>query len=447
MGVRLLKNSQGGGGALDIPLLVSTDRPIAAAVRHIMRLERHKTDKPPLRMPKQRAGAALSGVAMVGLVIEQQEALLAALSGEYLQKYYAEEQAILYEEHPRLIPLFEDKRVSLADMRAIYLAEITRPELLESRLTPLHNIYQAWQLRQAVVFERQPLNLASAPTTALTQSDLFTFTPVVQRVGVQAWQLGRGADRAPVSPHIIEGDVPQVWEEILATYADWCRRDGLWWIKLHEQKAQKVSHICLPLWAERLKKGSLSFGPVEATNLSHANLFKLLFGDGQQVILRKPVTYVTALCLTLGQAPALSDAAAIQAHYLGGSLLKKTRPVPQAAKPFAYCVREAYNLKEENNTVSWFDHQSILALVSHPHYPLRAVLMFDPLFNRFGVTAVDYKSRQPKTSEIWASTPADEFPIQRAENRLALSAWLISQWRQRCEKKAHQPGQKKGQKT
>lgn len=402
---------------MQTPLLVRESDPVILARRHQARL---KAKGITASIPHK--WTALNGMAMVGLVIEQQEALLAALLGNYPETVYGDEIDRLKGLYPALRPMFEgDQAISKEDMAAAFKASLNSPDI-----AALSNLHRAWLVWRGVVVEGQPLDL-TLPFAEDFDGDILSFTPVVQRCA-GGWQLGRRGDIAPVSPKVFAGG--DVWPEILATFADWREKDEVWWAGQYEKGMSNADHYAIRAWTAMLRhENGLLFGNMRVENISHGEVYRFHLPDGNRVLIRSYPDKVIRLGATVGDWPDIPPSSVV-IDSLAGSLESVT-PDAKLALPVTGQAVEAY--RSGGETVTWLKGAQGLAVVAGEK-PLRAVLVGDGAGKKLGVFPFSFKTRRPDMKDGWGTTPVGALD---SDTRQMLSAWMVWLWRNRINLKKY----------
>jgi hypothetical protein len=397
----------------------------------------------------------------VGLVFDQAAAQRAALTGRYAETYFGDRLAALRQEYAELgeaIAVLTGQRETAAPERV--------QALIQSALVgqpadhPLRLLYAAWQFRRQVVSEGQAMSMVPL-VSGEAQGDTPSFTPVLQRVGDNEWQLGWPGDPAPASPQVFTGEIDAVWPAVAATYSAWYQRDQEYLERNLSDAARKLpEHLYIPVWARRLQdEHDLRCGEqgeVVLTNISHGRLFRLAQGDTEQLFRG---TTQQAVRLTLaaagGKPPAEPEPAEIEAAYL--YLLTKrgetgaVQVVPTengVAAPLETPVTAVYAVLvngQPRMRVAWLKgHPKAMAVVSGPAFPARAVLLPGQNPARLGLAPFSFKTRQPDLTDVWSATPLpDGLDLTDPATQRAVSAWAAWVWQGKAGQQKYQPGGKK----
>ncbi len=448
------------------PFLVRDVDARRVAERHRERMARQGVT---LRVPRGRR--PLGGMAAVGLIFDQQEALLDALAGDYTARHWADVVPDLRRAYPALGAAFDafagDERVSAADVRRMVPAALRDADpLRDGPARALEFLYRGWQVRQQVVVEGRPMSLVPV-VSGDTQGDTPSFTPVVKRMGAAWWRMGWPGDPAPYSPREFAGDdvrvvLPQVW----AVYSEWYQGDQERWYRQVQGRAGGVpDHIYHRVWAARLHDGEpLGFGvPAEVTlhNVSHARLFRVVAGE-RQVILKTSAQVAVRLAIAAGGQgflyPPAPDVAEVEAAYLGliarrgeqATMVEaeadtgKLAPLTGVEPDGACVVRVSGPGGKASITVAWLSgHPAALAIVSGDAFPARAALVRDRSGQKLGLIPFSFKTRKLDKGDVWAGTPVNGLSPGTPGGRRALSAWAAWVWQGRAGQKRYQPGGKR----
>lgn len=432
------------------PFLVRETDPQAVVERHRQRMAHHPAGQADIRLP-QRSNVAWRGKTALGLLFDQQEAVIDALTGAYAEKHWKDMWAALY------------KRWGLGDiLDTILTGGPAQPDRVRRVLAPLLVslspeidpevrallfLFRAWLLRHQVVVERRPMSLI--PVVGGEQmGSVTTFTPVLKRLDVHLWRLGWPHDSRPDSPRLIPGTVSnalgQAWPLFNRRYFEE-QKDA------RPDPDRRPEHIYLLPWSDRLRqKKRLEIGQASLEEVSHNSLFRLHLPDGRRFILRSdPLTAVQAglLAANGSDRPEIPPLAEINAAYLAAMTRRgetaQSCEQPQAAdvKPFdnlqpatAYVVNiESPRGSRREITVTWVSgHDQALAVVSGQPHPARAVVIFNTGRERLGIAPVDYRTRRPDFEQLWAYTPVDGLDWQDRGDRLAVTHWAAWVWHEKA---------------
>lgn len=408
---------------MQTPLLIRESSPAALAERHQARLRGEG-----ITVSIPRKWTALNGMAMVGLVIEQQEALLAALVGSYPQTLYGDDLPRLREAYPSLMPVIEnDSTAGKRDMATAFSQIIRVLPSNSPDVIALSNLYRAWLVWRGVVIEGQPLDL-TLPFAEDFDGDILSFTPIVQRCA-DGWVLGRTGDIAPVSPRTFPGEA-DVWSEILATLADWREKDEAWWAGQYEDGTAKADHYALRAWAAMLRReGEMLFGKMRVENISHGEVYRFYLPDGKRILVRSYPDKVIRLGATVGDWPDVPSPSVVIDSLVGS--LEPVTPDAKLALPVTGQAVEAY--RSGGETVTWLKGVQGLAVVAGEK-PLRAVLVGDGAGKKLGVFPFSFKTRRPDMKDGWGTTPVEK---SNSDARQMLSAWMIWLWRGKVNMKSY----------
>lgn len=407
--------------------------------RHIERMKEHDVT---LKKPVQLS--PLIADSTVGLVFDQAAAQRAALAGRYAQSYFGDLLATLRADHPHLMEIFEERREATPET-VLNLPVDAPPN------HPLRLLRAAWQFRRAVVIEARPMSMIPI-ISGQAQGDTPSFTPVLQRVGDELWQLGLEGDAAPVSPRRFEGDIGTVLPDIYAAYGQWYKRDQEWLERqLEEEAGQIPDHLFIPVLARRLQTGELWFGErVKLVNLSHNRLFRLSVPEYSQLFHTAADKAVRrALAAAGNQYPTPPDPVEVETAYLSllarrgeEAILRRVEPEKRMTMPVSANAGEAWRVyvnQEARVTVAWLAGSKARAVVSGAQYPARAVLLNGQNPARLGLAPFSYRTKKPDLADIWSGSLLSGFSLDDEAWRRAISAWAAWVWLNKASLKRYQP--------
>lgn len=441
--------------------LVRDTDPYQAIARHEARMKAQGIELPGLT--GRATTRTIAGKSAVGIAFDQQEAVLAALYGEYAHRYWADKWAELYRRWA-MSDIFE---TILADGNADprRVRKVLGPILME--LNPREDelgrallmIFRAWQLRQQVVIEQRPMSLIPVVGGAVLGSTP-NFTPVVKRMAKDRWRIGWPGDT--IDPCIIveadvRGAVQQAMVEFNKRY--FVEQRGYFEVKNTEAllAIPEPDHIYFIPWGSKLrveKKLPMGNDGAFLEEISHNHLFRLRLPDGQQFILRSdPQTAVrhSIEATTNGKVslPPVPTPAEIRQAYLAEmsgrrveSVMKVTSPQPVHLKPFPFLESEKlYVICLESPAarreiyVAWTKENDKMALsvASGSLFPTRAVLVINRTNDKLAIIPVSYKTQKPDVQHRWAETPIADLNPDSEVDREALAGWAAWVWFQKAE--------------
>lgn len=421
--------------------------------------------------PKQER--PLNGMCAVGLAFDQQEALRAALCGEYAQTYWGQRRAELEARFPQLKKALAAFWGEETDLSPVEIQRISRDVIsrLQGEINGLANqgqvpdlllyapdfLYRAWQLRQRVVAERRAMSLIPV-ASGDTQGDTPSFTPVLKRIDETTWRMGWPGDPTQVSPKEFNGSIEEVLPQVLSTYSDWYNRDqGRQERQLKERAEKLPDHLFIPVWAHQLRQEhSLDFGPegqVRLINISHGKLFQVDLPDGLCFQIKSsPIEAVRLACAggngngpLVPPPPTPEQIEAAYLELLGGQVnLAASEPQPGQLTPLSKDKPQAtHTLTVDGQviTVAWLEgHPRAKAVVSGSSQPARAVLAIDQAGSKLGIAPFSFSTRAPDLQDMWRTSPIAGLNLADEASRRALSAWLAWVWQDRSALKKYQPG-------
>ncbi len=393
---------------------------------------------------KAKKLSALIADSVVGLVFDQADAVQAALTGQYANKYFSDELPALRQQYPIVDTLTN----GLGDTDEVRI-DVFPPD------HPLTLLYAAWKFRRQVVVEGIPMSMVPV-VGGESQGDTPSFTPALQRIDDDTWRLGQPGDTAPVAPKEFKGDIVEVLPKAATIYSDWYQREQAWLQKNLNEQAQKIpDHLYIPAWAQQLQQEhTLYFGEeVSLTNVSHGRLYRLYRNDTSQLFRTTAIQAIKlGLVAAAGQTPTAPSPTAIEEACLnmitrrGETVSLEIVPAEKGdtAPLGESTVSEVLAVRINGQTkirIAWLkDHPKALGVVSGAEYPARAVLLLRD--GRLGAAPFSFKTRQPDLKDIWNSSPIFGIDIAEPSSRRAVSTWAAWIWQGKAAQKKYQPPEK-----
>lgn len=441
------------------PFLARDTVPDSIIKRHQQRMAAHPTH--PVQLENtSRSEVSINGKVAMGLAFDQQEALLAALTGDYAKNYWSDMWQSLY----RRWGLGDVLDTILADGQApaSRVRKVLAPILLElnpdvdEEARALLFLYRAWQFRHQVMVERRAVNLV--PVVGGDQmGHTVSFTPVFKRLSHDHWQLGWPGDSRPESPHSIRAtDVAEALGQALPLFNRWYFEDQATISEANKMEARRVpDHIYLVPWGQRLRQDhELPMGspPAEALleELSHNHLFRLRLPDGRQYVLRGDPVSAVQQGLAANKPPLLPTPPTVSEMnraYLaamarrGEEAQMRLRPDAIDVRPFseltpitAYVVSiEGRNVRQEI-TVTWVSGpRSALAVVCGGSHAARAVIILSDNRGKLGMAPVSYTTHKPDLARMWTTTQTVDLDWEKNEaDRRVITAWAAWVWHEKA---------------
>lgn len=415
-----------------------------------------------IEIPMPHTVNALNKLARVGLALDQQDALVDALAGEYAQKVWGDKLEALRTVYPANLVDALCGKLELEAQEVHTGAQAALDDVMptdEDRLA-FEFLYRAWQIRQRVVIEGRPMSLIPV-IGGDTQGDTPFFTPVLQRQNGSGWRLGQTGDDMPVSPLMIEEtDVRVAVRKTQTIYSEWYHKAQERLLGQVQKQAGDAdlsyAGVMVPVWGYLLRTRSLSFGDgkVVLENINHNRLFRFRYRREDSEVYRHlifemtPGNAITLAIKTAGavlpdEFPTTAEVEEAWLDMMGGrggkAQINEVGFEVAHAKPLDAEGLVSYLIEVggEQIVVAWVQHPNAIAVASGATFKTRGVVMAK--WGRLGVFPVTPKTKKPDLKDMWqgSKTPGLDPRNDPAAQR-ALSAWLAWLWQQKAGLKKYQ---------
>lgn len=421
-----------------------------------------------IEIPIPHTTNAQNKLARVGLALDQQDALVDALAGDYARKVWGDKLEVLRTVYPANLVDALCGKLEMDAQEVHTGAQAALDDAMppgeggptdEDRLA-FEFLYRAWQIRQRVVIEGRPMSLIPV-IGGETQGDTPFFTPILQRQNGSGWRLGLPGDEMPISPLMIEEtDVRVAVRQAQTIYSEWYHKAQERLLGLVQKQAGDAdlsyAGVMVPVWGYLLRTRSLSFGngKVVLENINHNRLFRFRYRRDDSEVYRHLIfemtsgNAVTLAIKTAGEIlpsefPTVAEVEEAWLDMMGGrgekAQISEVGFEAAHAKPLDADGLVSYQVEVggEQIVVGWIQHPNAIAVVSGVTLKTRGIVMAK--WGQLGVFPVTPRTKKPDLKDMWqgSKTPGLDPRNDPAAQR-ALSAWLAWLWQQKAGLKKYQ---------